>query len=92
MTTYLNQHDRVSSNAHDGLSQPYRIIFIMINDCKEYFSYNYDLTKSGFLFLVNSLKLLFSFKEIRSMILGESSSTLAAMGDIIFLYMGIIFM
>jgi hypothetical protein len=64
----------------------------MINYCKEYFGYDYDLAKLGFLFLVNPLKLLFSFKEIRSMILGESSSTLAAKGDIIFLYMGIIFM
>ena len=64
----------------------------MINDSKEYFGYDYDLAKSGFLFLVNLLKLLFSFKEIRSMILGESSSTLATNGDISFLYMGIIFM
>jgi hypothetical protein len=63
----------------------------MINDCKEYFGYYYDLAKSSFLFLVNLLKLLFSFKEIISMILGESSSTLATKGDIIFLYMGIIF-
>jgi hypothetical protein len=59
-------------------------------NCKEYFSYDYDLAKSGFLFLVNSLKLLFSFKEIGSMILGESSLTLAAKGDISFLYLGIV--
>ena len=64
----------------------------MINDCKEYHGYNYDLEKSGFLFLVNPLKLLFSFKENGSMILGGSSSTIAAKGDISFLYMGIIFM
>jgi hypothetical protein len=88
----LCRGDRVSNNAHDDLSQPYGQILIMINDCKEYFGYDYDLAKSGFLFLVNPLKLLFSFKEIRSMILGESSSTLAAKGDISFLYMGIIFM
>jgi hypothetical protein len=67
-------------------------IFIMINYCKEYFSYDYDLAKSGFLFLVNLLKLLFSFKVIGSMILGESSLTLSNKGDISFLYMGIIFM
>ena len=64
----------------------------MINDYKEYFGYDYDLAKSGFLFLVNPLKLLFSFKEIRSIILGESSSTLEAKGEIIFLYMSINFM
>jgi hypothetical protein len=63
----------------------------MINDCKEYFGYDYDLAKSGFLFLVNLLKLLFSFKENRSMILGGSSSTLEAKGEISFLYMGVIF-
>jgi hypothetical protein len=67
-------------------------MLIMINDCKEYLGYDYDLEKLGFLFLVNPLKLLFSFKENRSMILGGSSSTLTAKGDIIFLYMGIIFM
>jgi hypothetical protein len=88
----LCKGDRVSKNAHDDLSQPYGLIFIMINHCKEYFVYDYDLAKSGFLLLVNPLKLLFSFKEIRSMILGESSLTLAAKGDIIFLYMGIICM
>ena len=64
----------------------------MINDFKEYFGYDYDLAKSGFLFLVNLLKLLFFFKENESTILGGSSSTLAAKGDISFLYMGIIFM
>jgi hypothetical protein len=64
----------------------------MINDCKEYLSYDYDLEKSSFLFLVNPLKLLLSFKEIESMIPGESSSNLKSKGDIIFLYMGIIFM
>ena len=84
--------DRVSSSAHDDLSQPYGQIFIMINDCKEYFGYDYDLAKLGFLFLVNPLKLFFSFKENRSIILGGSSSTLEAKGDIIFLYMWIIFM
>jgi hypothetical protein len=64
----------------------------MINDCKEYLGYDYDLEKSGFLFLVNPSKLLFSFKENRSMILGGRSSTLEDKGDINFLYMGIIFM
>jgi hypothetical protein len=88
----LCRGDRVSKNAHDDSSQPYGRILIMINDCKEYFGYDYDLAKSGFLFLVNPLKLLFSFKENGSMILGGSSSTLAAKGDISFLYMGIIFM
>jgi hypothetical protein len=63
-----------------------------MNDCKEYIGYDYDLEKSGFLFLVNLLKLLLSFKENGSMIPGGSSLTLAAKGDIIFLYMGIIFM
>jgi hypothetical protein len=82
----------VSKNAHDDLSQPYGQILIMINDCKEYFGYDYDSAKSGFLFLVNPLKLWFSFKEIGSMILGENSSTLATKGDISFIYMGIIFM
>jgi len=53
----------VSNSAHGESSQPYGLIMIMINNCKEYFSYNYDLVKSSFLFLVNSLKLLFSFKE-----------------------------
>jgi len=61
----------VSINAHDYLSRPYDIILIMINDFKGYFGYDYDLEKSSFLFLVNPLKLLFSFKEIQSMILGE---------------------
>jgi hypothetical protein len=65
----LFMDDRVSNNSHDELSQPYGIILIMINECKEYFSYDYDLAKSGFLFSVNPLKLLFSFKEKRSMIL-----------------------
>jgi hypothetical protein len=51
-------------------------MFIMINDRKEYLGYDYDLEKSGFIFLVNLLKLLLSFKENRSMILGGSSSTL----------------
>jgi hypothetical protein len=69
----LCRGERVSKNAHDDLSQPYVLILIMINDCKEYFDYDYDLEKLGFLFLINSLKLLLSFKEIRSMILGESS-------------------
>jgi hypothetical protein len=64
----------------------------MISDCKEYFGYDYDLAKSGFLFLVNPLKLLFSFKENGSMVLGGSILTIAAKGDISFLYMGIIFM
>jgi hypothetical protein len=63
-----------------------------MNDCKEYIGYDYDLEKSGFLFLVNLLKLLLSFKENGSMIPGGSSLTLATKGDIIFLYMGIIFM
>jgi hypothetical protein len=80
---------KVSDSAHDDSSQPYGRILIMINDCKEYFGYDYDLAKSGFLFLVNPLKLLFSFKENESMILGGKSSTLAAKGDFIFLYMGI---
>jgi hypothetical protein len=66
----LCKGDRVSRSAHDDLSQPYGQILIMINDCKEYFGYDYDLAKLGFLFLVNPLKLLFSFKEIGSMILG----------------------
>jgi hypothetical protein len=66
----------VSNGAYDELSQPYGGISIMINDCKEYFGYDYDFAKTGFLFLVNPLKLLFSFKEIRSMILGSDSSTL----------------
>jgi hypothetical protein len=82
----------VSNNAHDDSSQPYGRIMIMINDFKEYFGYNYDLAKSGFLLLVNPLKLLFSFKENGSMILAGSSSTLEAKGDIIFLYMWNIFM
>jgi hypothetical protein len=82
----------VYTNAHDDSSQPYGLILIMLNDCKEYFGYDYDLAKLGFLFLVNPLKLLFSFKENGSMILGGSSLTLVAKGDIIFLYMGIIFM
>jgi hypothetical protein len=82
----------VYNNAHDELSQPYGQMFIMMNDCNEYFGYDYDLAKSGFLFLVNPLKLLFYFKEIGSMIVGESSSTLAAKGDISFIYMGIVFM
>ena len=69
----LCRGDKVSKNAHDDLSQPYGQILIMINDCKEYFSYDYDLAKSGFLFLVNPLKLLFSFKENGSMILGGNS-------------------
>jgi hypothetical protein len=64
----------------------------MINDCKEYLGYDYDLEKSGFPFLVNPLKLSFSSKENRSMILGGINSTIAAKGDIRFLYMGIIFM
>ena len=64
----------------------------MINDCKEYLGYDYDLEKLGFLFLVNPLKLFLSFKENGSMIPGESSSNLIAKGDIRFLYMGIIFM
>jgi hypothetical protein len=80
--------DRVSNSAHDGSSQPYGQILIMINDCKEYFSYDYDLTKLGFLFLVNPWKLLFSFKESGSMILGGSSSTLAGKGDINFYIWG----
>jgi hypothetical protein len=88
----LCKDDRVSKNEHDELSQPYGQFLIMINDFKEYFGYDYDLAKSGFLFLVNSLKLLFSFKENRSMIIGRNSSTLAAKGDISFLYIGIIFM
>ena len=67
-------------------------MLIMINDCKEYLGYDYGLEKLGFLFLVNPLKLLISFKETGSMIPGESSSTLTTKGDIIFLYMGIIFM
>jgi hypothetical protein len=67
-------------------------MLIMINDCKEYLGYDYDLAKLVFFFLVNPLKLLFSFKETKSMILGESSSTLKSKVDIIFLYMGIIFM
>jgi hypothetical protein len=82
----------VSISENDGSSQPYGIIWIIINDYKEYFVYEYDLAKSGFLFLVNPLKLLFSFKENRSMIPGESSSTLKAKSDIRFLYMGIICM
>jgi hypothetical protein len=65
--------DRMSRNENDDLSQPHGLIFIMINYFKEYFDYNYDFAKSGFLFLVNPLKLLFSFKEIRMMILGEST-------------------
>jgi hypothetical protein len=64
----------------------------MINDCKEYIGYDYDLEKLGFLFVVNPLKLFLSFKEIGSMILGESISNLKAKGDINFIYMGIIFM
>jgi hypothetical protein len=66
----LCKGDRVSSSAHDDSLQPYGQIFIMINYCKEYFGYNYDLAKSGFLFLVNLFKLFFSFKENGSMILG----------------------
>jgi hypothetical protein len=69
----LCRDERLSKNAHDDSSQPYGQILIMINDCKEYFSYDYRLAKSGFLLLVNPLKLLFSFKENRSMILGGSS-------------------
>jgi hypothetical protein len=88
----LCRYDKVSSSENYGSSQPYGLIWIMIHDCKEYFGYDYDLAKSGFLFLVNLLKLLFSFKENRSMIPGESSSTLTTKGDIIFLYMWIIFM
>jgi hypothetical protein len=82
----LCMDERVSKNAHDDSSQPYGLIVIMINDYKEYFGYHYDLAKSGFLFLVNPLKLLFYFKENRSMILGGISSTIAAKGDIIFIY------
>jgi hypothetical protein len=92
ITDLLSRDDRVSNNENDGSSKPYGRIWIMINGCKEYFDYDYDLAKLGFLFLVNPLKLLFSFKENGSMILGESSSTLIAKGDISFLYMGIIFM
>ena len=88
----LCKDDRVSKNAHDDSSQPYGRIFIMINDCKKYFGYDDDLAKLGFLFIVNLLKLLFSFKENGSMILGETSLTLTTKGDISFLYMGIIFM
>jgi hypothetical protein len=87
----LCRDDRVCISENDGSSQPYGLIWIMINDCKEYFGYDYDLAKSGFLFLMNLLKLLFSFKENGSMIPRESSSTLKAKGDIRFLYMGIIF-
>jgi hypothetical protein len=82
----------VSSSAHEDLSQPYGRILIMINDCKEYFSYDYDLAKSKFLFLVNPLKLLFSFKETRSIILGGGSLTLTAKCGISFLYKGVISM
>jgi len=81
----------VPNSAQDDSSQSYGRILIMINYCKEYFGYDYDLAKSGFLFLVNPLKLLFSFKEKGSMILGGSSSTLEARGDIRFMYIGIIF-
>jgi hypothetical protein len=88
----LCRGDRVSNSAHDDLSQPYGRILIMINDCKEYFGYDYDLAKSGFLFLVNPLKLLFSFKETGSMILGGGSSTLTAKCGISFLYKGVILM
>jgi hypothetical protein len=45
----LCRDDKVSKNAHDESSQPYGQILIIINDCKEYFGYNYDLAKSGFL-------------------------------------------
>jgi len=88
----LCRDDRVSNSENDGSSQTYGQIWIMINDCKEYFGYDYDLVKSSFLFLVNPLKLLFSFKENRSMIPGESSSTLISKGDTRFLYKGIVFM
>jgi hypothetical protein len=81
----------ITSSAHDDSSQSYGRILIMINDCKEYFCYDYDLAKSGFLFLVNLLKLLFSFKETTSMILGGSSSTLTTKCGIIFLYKMVIF-
>jgi hypothetical protein len=77
---------------HDNLSQPYGQILIMINDCKEYFGYDYDLTKSGFLFSVNPLKLLFSFKENGSKILGGGSSTLTSKCGISFIYKGFILM
>ena len=87
----LCKGDRVPNSAQDDSSQPYGLILIMINDFKAYFGYDYDLAKSSFLFLVNPLKLLFSFKENGSMILGGSISTLEAKGDISFLYMGIIF-
>jgi hypothetical protein len=92
ITDLMYRDDRVSSSANDELSKPWGQILIIMNDCKEYIGYDYDLEKSGFLFLVNPLKLLLSFKENRSMIPEGSSSTLAAKGDIIFLYMGIIFM
>jgi hypothetical protein len=82
----------VSSSAHDDVSQPYGQSLIMINYCKEYFDYDYDLAKSGFLFLVNPLKLLFSFKEIGSMILGGGSLTLTSKCGISFLYKGVISM
>jgi hypothetical protein len=82
----------VSTNAHDDSSQPDGLILIIINDCKEYFGYNYDFAKSGFLFLVNPLKLLFSFKEIGSMILGGSSLTLTSKCGISFLYKLVILM
>ena len=64
----------------------------MINDFKEYFGYDYELVKLGFLFLVNPLKLLFSFKENGTMMVAQSSSSLTSKGGIAFLYMGIIFM
>jgi hypothetical protein len=88
----LCKGERVSINAHDESSEPYGPIFIMINDWKEYFGYDYDVAKLGFVFLVNPLKLLFSFKENRSMILGGSSLTLATKGDIRSLCIWIIFM
>jgi len=88
----LCRDDRVSISENYGSSQTYGQIWIMINVCKEYFGYDYDLAKSGFLFLVNPLKLLFSFKENGSMIPRESSLTLTTKGDISFLYKGIIFM
>jgi hypothetical protein len=39
----LCRDERVSKNSHDESSQPYGLIFNMINECKEYFSYDYDL-------------------------------------------------
>jgi hypothetical protein len=53
----------VSRNAHDDLSQPYGRILIMINDCKEYFGYDYDLDKVEFSIFSKSVEVIVLFQR-----------------------------